>query len=151
MSRGRSHDSHDSHDRQAGVDRGRDRAGPGGRGRGCPGPVVRWSADGVDLYWTRQGALPLSLGALAEAGGDRVILEDPVTADRYAYRTLSPTAFEVCARFDTETMSADGRQFWRHAAGRQCFEADAEDVERNRRDSGESPSVPEAAPSARMR
>ncbi len=92
---------------------------------------LRRIADGVDLYWTRQGRLPPSLDALAGADGDLVSLEDPVTTDRYAYRILSTAAFELCAHFDTETTSPDGRGFWRHSAGRHCFEADVESVERH--------------------
>ena len=92
---------------------------------------LRRIADGVDLYWARQGRLPPSFGALAGAGGDLVSLDDPLTTGGYADRILSATAFELCAHFDTETTSPDGREFWRHSAGRHCFAADAKSVERH--------------------
>lgn len=94
---------------------------------------LRQIGDRVDLYWTRQGELPPSLDALAEDGSDLTGFADPVTADQYEYRILTTSSFELCAQFDTATSSPDGREFWRHQAGRQCFEADAEDVERHRR------------------
>lgn len=112
---------------------------------------LRRIANAVDLYWTRQGDVPPSLDALPGEGNDRVTLTDPVTGDRYSYRTLSSTGFEVCARFDTATTSDDSREFWRHAAGRQCFEADADDVERNPLGVRELRPLREAVPSGRIR
>lgn len=112
---------------------------------------LRRIADGVDLYWTRQGRLLASLDELTGAGGDVVSLEDPTTTGRYAYRILSRTAFELCAHFDTEATSSLGREFWQHSAGRHCFEADAESVQRHPRELLEPPSIPEPAPSTRIR
>lgn len=112
---------------------------------------LRRIADGLDLYWTRQGRLPPSLDVLAGAGDDLISLEDPATTERYAYRILSTTAFELCARFDTEATPSDRREFWQHSAGRHCFETDAESVQRHPPELLVPPAVPEPVRPTRIR
>jgi len=112
---------------------------------------LRRFADRIDLYWTREGVLPPSRAALTEAGSDVPGFEDPVTSDRYEYRTLSTSTFELCARFDMATGASEGREFWRHLAGRRCFEVDVEDVERHRRWVRDPRPLPEEASNLRPR
>jgi hypothetical protein len=49
---------------------------------------------------------------------------DPVTHRPYAYRTMGPTLYELCATFETEDRGSDVFPFG-HPAGRYCFTLDA--------------------------
>lgn len=85
-------------------------------------------AGGVDLWWTRRGALPPSLDSLARSQPS-VNRRDPATGARYEYRALTDATYELCATFEAppdRPDAADG--FWTHGAGRQCFALSAKRV-----------------------
>ena len=79
----------------------------------------------TDAYWDPNTRLPTSLDELAEDQRTRVNTIDPGSAESYEYRTLGEETYELCATFDRESPAPTGRSstdFWRHEAGRQCFE-----------------------------
>ncbi len=79
----------------------------------------------MDSYWDRNERLTTSLDELAEDPRSRVNTVDPVSALSYEYRALGEETYELCATFDRESPPPTGRasaDFWRHGAGRQCFE-----------------------------
>ena len=116
---------------------------------------LRGITRGVDLYWTRHGRLPSSLGDLSSESGVSVSAGDPGTAQAYELRVLDAATYELCASF--ERTSAVGRpdqsptyigvlpapqdpgdsvdraqdvseDFWSHGVGRRCFWMDAQEV-----------------------
>ena len=87
----------------------------------------------LDFYWTREGTLPASLEELAHEPGVFLELYDPESGEAYEYRVLSSNTYELCAEFARDTAEERDhfyRDFWSHNAGRQCFQMEAQDVER---------------------
>lgn len=92
---------------------------------------LRRIVQGINIYWTRHAALPVSLDPLEEELSFEVDLNDPETEAPYPYRVLGSELFEVCATFATECSNghrncADwyGQQDSRiegHAPGEECF------------------------------
>ena len=91
----------------------------------------------VDLYWTRHGRLPSSLGDLGSESGVSLSARDPGTAQAYELRVLDAATYKLCASF--ARTSADARDsagraqdvsedFWSHGVGRRCFRLDAQEV-----------------------
>lgn len=82
---------------------------------------------GMDSFWSRNERLPASLEELMADPRVAVRTQDPSSAEPYGFAPLDEDTFELCATFDLESpeparpSSAD---FWRHGAGRQCFELD---------------------------
>ncbi|MCK5245715.1 hypothetical protein KAJ02_09325 [Candidatus Bipolaricaulota bacterium] len=88
----------------------------------------------VDVYWTREGNLPSSLEELANE--ERIVreLHDPETGDPYEYRVVGYYSYELCAVFALD-MAIDDRDYlyrslWLHGSGRECFQLEAQDVNR---------------------
>ena len=91
----------------------------------------------VDLYWTRHGRLPSSLGDLSSESGVSLSARDPGTAQAYELRVLEAASYELCGSFErtsaeqsdstnrTQDVSED---FWSHGVGRRCFRLDAQEV-----------------------
>jgi len=109
---------------------------PGGLGqsRGLSGRQVdlRGIAGAVDLHWTRDGRLVVSLEevkAELQPSSDR----DPETGAPYTYEALGADRYRLCATFNraspTESCTPRG-DFWSHGAGRHCFELEARKIER---------------------
>jgi len=87
----------------------------------------------LDFYWTREGTLPSSLEELADEPGVFIELYDPETGQLYEYRVLGSNTYELCAQFSRDTAEERNRFYrenWSHSPGRQCFELEAQDVER---------------------
>jgi len=87
----------------------------------------------LDFYWTREGTLPSSLEELSNEAGVFIELHDPETGQPYEYRVLGSNTYELCAQFSRDTAEEQGhfyRDYWSHGPGRQCFELEAQDVER---------------------
>ncbi|MFC2078837.1 hypothetical protein ACFLSZ_02545 [Candidatus Bipolaricaulota bacterium] len=88
----------------------------------------------VDIYWTREGTLPVSLADLSNE--ERIVrdLRDPETGQPYEYRIVGDNTYELCAEFARDTASDERdtpyRIFWFHGSGRQCFQLEAQDVTR---------------------
>lgn len=82
-------------------------------------------AQGIDLYWRREGTLPPSVDALATVpdAAFRSTM-DPATSEPYAYVSVDGSRYELCASFEGDGESRD--HFWSHSAGRKCFELDAQ-------------------------
>lgn len=99
---------------------------------------------GVDIYWERNGALPVSLESLvSERDISIVSISDPETREPYVFRPAGDSAgdagnagdkaYELCATFslDAPTDQASLRtypyreRFWRHSAGYHCFDLEA--------------------------
>ncbi len=84
---------------------------------------------GMDSFWSRNKRLPASLEELMADPRVAVRTQDPGSAEPYDFAPLDEDTFELCATFDLESpeparpSSAD---FWRHGAGRQCFELDVD-------------------------
>ena len=97
-------------------------------------------ARSVDLHWTRDGSLPLSLGALSDAAVPGARFSDPGTSQPYGYRVLGDSAFELCGQFETDWAARSSDEFWSHPPGRFCFELDVRAVRRWDEDGG--PPVP---------
>jgi len=96
---------------------------------------LRGIARAVDLYWTRSGRLPTDAEEISDKLGNRVLRTDPETFEPYAYRALESQTYELCADFNfssTGFRTAVQQEFWSHASGRQCFELEAEEVNRLR-------------------
>jgi hypothetical protein len=81
----------------------------------------------IDRYWKQEGKLPASFDALAtvpEASFGSTM--DPSTAEPYSYRPMDDSRYEMCATFEADDREdAYSPPFWKHAAGRKCFQLDA--------------------------
>ena len=87
----------------------------------------------LDFYWTRERTLPSSLEELANKPGVFLELYDPETGQPYEYRVLGSKTYELCAEFARDTAEERNRFYretWAHGPGKQCFEMEAQDVER---------------------
>lgn len=87
----------------------------------------------LDFYWTRERTLPSSLEELADEPGVFLELYDPESGEAYEYRVLSSNTYELCAEFARDTAEERNRFYtenWSHGPGKQCFELEAQDVER---------------------
>ena len=86
-------------------------------------------AAAVSSYRLEFGALPVTIESLLDQpsplGVDNV--HDPETRSPYEYRTIDSLRYELCAIFTESDLQSrnqpgPGAHFWRHRAGRQCFE-----------------------------
>jgi len=87
----------------------------------------------LDFYWTHARTLPSSLEELADEPGVFLELYDPESGEAYEYRVLSSNTYELCAEFARDTAEERNRFYtenWSHGPGKQCFELEAQDVER---------------------
>lgn len=82
----------------------------------------------VDLYWKREGALPPSLDTLTTVPDAPFrSTMDPSTTQRYPYRAIDASRYELCAAFEAEDVDRDySDRFWAHGSGQKCFELDAQ-------------------------
>jgi hypothetical protein len=94
-------------------------------------------ADGVDLYWTREGSLPPDLATLGGWQGFGEVPHDPESEAPYGYRVTGERTFELCAGFASDTVGGEPPMSWRsrpgywhHPAGEHCYQLEAEGVER---------------------
>jgi type II secretory pathway pseudopilin PulG len=94
---------------------------------------LRDLSNAATWYRKRHDRLPASLDELALDPEARTPPRDPITGQRYEYRVLNPTTYEVCARFERATSDSSDQESgwandlpaWRHDAGRQCFQREA--------------------------
>ena len=86
----------------------------------------------MDSFWGRNERLAVSLEELMADPRVEVATQDPGSEEPYDYTPMDEESYELCATFDLESpvptrpSSAD---FWRHGAGRQCFELDVDKSE----------------------
>lgn len=83
----------------------------------------------MDLFWTRHERLAVSLEELADDPRAPVTPTDPGSGEPYGYTVLDEDTYELCAVFERESPpQAPGapEDFWRHGAGRACFELDVD-------------------------
>ena len=84
---------------------------------------------GIDSFWSRNERLPASLKELMADPRVEIKTQDPGSEEPYDFTPMDEDTYELCATFDLETL-APGRpssaDFWRHGAGRQCFELDVD-------------------------
>ncbi len=91
---------------------------------------------GVRQYYTDNKVLPARQDqAYSRAPALLEDMKDPETGELYRYRVLDKTHFELCADFETDQSKEPRRDyyryyedtlpFWKHKAGRQCFELGA--------------------------
>lgn len=88
-------------------------------------------ARAVDLYRSRHATLPSSLEELGKEPGVRVGSSDPGTGAPYEYRLVEAEKYELCARFERDSVEVGQRARdtrWSHAAGRQCFRRKAREI-----------------------
>ena len=84
---------------------------------------------GMDSFWTRNERLPASLEELMADPRVEVKTQDPGSAEPYDFTPLDEDTYELCATFDLESLTGgrpSSADFWRHGAGRQCFELDVD-------------------------
>jgi hypothetical protein len=79
----------------------------------------------TDLYWTRNGRLPLTLDDLAKEAGTGIYSRDPTSGQPYEYRVKDADTYELCVVFEREQPSGG---FWSHGAGRRCFEITSQKI-----------------------
>ena len=94
---------------------------------------LRAASAAIDLHFPRHGTLPGSLDELPVELGPAPAARDPRTGAPYEYERLGADRYRLCATFARESQQerwGPERDFWAHGAGRQCFEIDAERVER---------------------
>ena len=90
----------------------------------------------TDLYWTRHSRLPASLEELTAEPGVRISTRDPESSEFYGYQPGDSAHYEVCASFEQEsgeTSRNPERNLFAHGSGRQCFQLEAEEIERTGR------------------
>ena len=83
----------------------------------------------TDLYWSRHGKLPASLGELSPGVASALATRDPETEQPYEYRVLAADQDELCARFHQPSARPSGI-FWSHPSGRHCFALEVREVTR---------------------
>ncbi len=81
----------------------------------------------VRAFYKRKQILPATFSQAIGQGASE--LHDPVTGRPYEYRVIDKTTFELCATFETSSLSRYGTyfpfgadRFRRHKKGRECFE-----------------------------
>lgn len=78
----------------------------------------------VDAHFTRTGALPAGLEALARPGLELPL--DPASDAPYGYEAGAGRDYRLCAVFGTDSASSRLQRResdeWSHGSGRQCFE-----------------------------
>ncbi|HLY55896.1 MAG TPA: hypothetical protein VKS60_10090 [Stellaceae bacterium] len=99
-------------------------------------------ANAIDGYRKNRGALPPILGAIGLSDLQIRSLRDPVTRREFEYIAVDDRAYRLCAIFDTAEerpgdwssgegvfyvppVSGRGDAFWKHPAGRYCFDLTA--------------------------
>jgi hypothetical protein len=78
----------------------------------------------VDEYWRVRGRLPASLPELMQEPRFSAETRDPVTAQAYGYRALSPRTYQLCADFDRQSEEELDSPFWKHGSARHCFDVE---------------------------
>ncbi|MBM3162534.1 MAG: hypothetical protein FJY09_11155 [Chlorobi bacterium] len=81
-------------------------------------------AAAIDLFHSRTGELPASLGELIKTGDASCCITDPETGNVYSYEITGENRFRLCAEFSAPSVAEAGT-FWEHPAGRKCFMLDA--------------------------
>ncbi len=90
----------------------------------------------INRYYTNNNKLPASLAELAkdEIYAAEKDLADPVSGEKFEYKIITPTRFELCAGFQ-ESNKEDGTdsaysygldKSWRHEAGKVCFKKEVQ-------------------------
>jgi hypothetical protein len=77
--------------------------------------------------------LPASLDAIDSLTAPGFARRDPVSRERYEYRRIDDTHFELCATFDSESKATDlekWEQKWVHPVGHACFAFDVHAADR---------------------
>ncbi|KPJ86016.1 hypothetical protein AMJ57_00910 [Parcubacteria bacterium SG8_24] len=103
---------------------------------------LQYLATTIDAHYSRVGVLPENLTDLELGGTEQFTdaVSDPVTGDRYDYRTTGQLSYELCGRFDHPSeKDEEGRYYppeprpvsplgtdvkirdWTHPAGDFCF------------------------------
>ncbi len=83
----------------------------------------------MDSFWSRNERLAVSLEELMADPRVEVAAQDPGSAEPYGYTPLDEEAYQLCAMFDLESSAPtrpSSADFWRHGAGRQCFQLDVD-------------------------
>lgn len=84
---------------------------------------------GMDSFWSRNERLPASLEELMADPRVEVKMQDPGSAEPYDFTAMDEDTYELCATFDLESLTPrrpSSADFWKHGAGRQCFELDVD-------------------------
>jgi hypothetical protein len=79
----------------------------------------------VDDYRNEHGAVPDALGQVVDGRRLSQLPADPATAAPYAYESLPPDGYRLCATFDRPSPALAPEQFWAHPAGNHCFDLEA--------------------------
>ena len=76
----------------------------------------------ITQYWQRFGELPAGLDSLVDGMFLDRMPVDPVTRQSYEYRPSGVATYSLCADFTRPTVADESAGFWRHPAGRHCFD-----------------------------
>ena len=71
--------------------------------------------------------LPASIAEVVDGRMLSRLPSDPATEESYEYRVTGERQFQLCAVFARSSRSEDATDFWRHEAGRHCYEFDVPD------------------------
>lgn len=79
------------------------------------------SAIANTLYWRSQEQNDYALPDVLSSDDLR---EDPITRERYDYRKIDDSNYQLCANFatDSDTHKLASQQNWQHPQGAYCFE-----------------------------
>ena len=86
----------------------------------------------IIIFWQSKDRLPETLNELGDDIRGVIIPTDPETKEKYTYRVLGDTTFELCAIFNIDSNSDVGlrgvrphkpqyQENWEHGAGTTCF------------------------------
>jgi hypothetical protein len=79
-------------------------------------------AGSIDQYWTDHQRLPQSIAELTRDARLATETKDPISAQEYAYRTVTDRSYQLCAEFARQSAGAVYGALWAHPAGRHCFD-----------------------------
>lgn len=89
----------------------------------------------VDQFWNNEKRLPSDLDELTKSRDIYIqSIADPETGATYEYRASGVKAYELCATFQSASVSdrlpkpyarpPEGGDFWNHPAGAHCYQLD---------------------------
>jgi hypothetical protein len=82
---------------------------------------LRTLAQAIDAHWIANRTLPSDMNRLIDAQRLRMPV-DPVSEAPYEYEILGADRYRLCATFDRPSPDVGVPDFWRHDAGRRCFD-----------------------------
>ena len=79
-------------------------------------------AGAIELYRNAEGELPRSLADVVKPQRMWRLPVDPETRAPYEYEVIDARSYRLCAQFARRSRDSPDVGFWKHDAGRQCFD-----------------------------